>query len=87
MNHLIKKQFVMLKHFGYKKKRVFERIHNNYNGYYWLRNFCDYLQRLHKIFNLNYKLHYTDILKLYQYTRDVSVRQVLENDADSDINL
>ena len=51
------------------QNKVFERIHKNYNGYYWLRNFYDYLQRLRKIFNLNYKLHYTDILKLYQYTR------------------
>ena len=52
------------------QNKVFETIHKNYNGYYWLRKFHDHLQRLRKIFNQNYKLHYTDILKLY-----ISVRK------------
>ena len=72
------------------QSKVFERIHKDYNGYYWGRNFYDYLKRLHKIFNPNYKSYYKDILKLYQHTRDVSVRQVevvLENDEDLAINL
>ena len=72
------------------QSKVFETIHKDYNGYYWGRNFYDYLRRLNKIFNPNYKPYYKDVLKLYQHTRDVAKRTievVLENDQDLGINL